>query len=453
MEPAQREPGGRLGRWAAQAIVAGSMLGIGIFIAPPLVAQHVDSSGYFLLMWLLGGLAALCGALCVAELGAMMPRAGGEYPYLRLAYGPGIAFSTGWLQLLATFPGSLAAMAVGTSTYQLPVLFGEWFAEPVALGPLSVAGPTFWAVAIVLTLTGLNHVGVVLSGRVQIVLTMVPLVVLLVVSLFVVGDVGTVQAGHPGLQLGLWPVPAAAALAAAYLPVYFAYSGWNAAIYIGGEIEDPGRNLPRAVIGGTLVVLVLYMVLSAGFLSVFGVADLAGVGEAGTAAAGRLFGHAGVIAVTTMILLAMLGSINGSVMTGSRIAYAMAEQGHFPARAGKLHARFGTPVVALWTQATLAIGLIALQGFEQLMSYASCAMLISGSLTVYCVVRLRKLMPDRPRPYRVAFYPWVPYAYIGSSLVVLAVLVAHRDVSVFMAAGWFGLALLLHHLVARKRLR
>lgn len=453
MEPAPREPSGRLGRWAAQSIVTGSMLGIGIFIAPPVVAQHIHSSGYFLLMWLLGGLAALCGALCVAELGAMMPRAGGEYPYLRLAYGPGVAFSTGWLQMLATFPGSLAAMAVGTATYQLPMLFGEWLAEPVALGPLTVAGPTFWAVAIVLTLTALNHVGVVLSGRVQIVLTLVPLVVLLVVSLFVVGEVGTVEVGQSGLELGLWPIPAPAALAAAYLPVYFAYSGWNAAIYIGGEIDNPGRNLPRAVIGGTLAVLVLYMVLSAGFLSVFGVADLAGVGEAGTAAAGRLFGDAGVVVVTTMILLAMLGSINGSVMTGSRIAYAMAEQGHFPASAGRLHARFGTPVVALWTQAGLAIGLIMFQGFEQLMSYASCAMLISGSLTVYSVVRLRRRMPDRPRPYKVAFYPWVPYAYIASSLFVLGVLVAHSDVSVFMAAGWFALALLLHHLVARRRLR
>ena len=140
-------------------------------------------------------------------------------------------------------------------------------------------------------------------------------------------------------------------------------------------------------------------------------------------------------------------------MTGSRIGYAMAEQGHFPPQGARLHARFGTPVVSLWMQAGLAVGLIALQGFEQLMSYASCAMLISGSLTVYSVVRLRKRMPDRPRPYKVAFYPWVPYAYIGSSLFVLAVLVAHWDISVFMAAGWFGLALLLHRLVAGKRLR
>ncbi len=459
---AERE-GNKLGRWAAQSIVAGSMLGIGIFIAPPVVAQHVQSSGYFLLMWLVGGLAALCGALSVAELGAMMPRAGGEYPYLRLAYGPGIAFATGWLQLLATFPGSLAAMAVGTATYQMPVLFGPSFALPVNLGVMTVEGPTFWAIVIVVVLTALNHIGVVLSGRVQLVLTVVPLAVLLLVSLFVVGDIGTVQVGG-GLDLGLWPLPAAAALAAAYMPVYFAYSGWNAAIYIGGEVQDPGRNLPNAVIGGTLAVLVLYMVLSAGFLSVFGVADLANVGEAGTAAAGRLFGQAGIYVVTTMILLAMLGSINGTVMTGSRIAYAMAQQGHFPAAGGRLHRQFRTPVIALWTQSALAVGLITMQGFEGLMRYASSAMLISGSLTVYSVLRLRRSMPELPRPYRVAFYPWVPLAYVVSSLIVLGVLAEHGvrsawtdgfegELSVFMAAGWFALAWLLHHLVVAPRLR
>jgi APA family basic amino acid/polyamine antiporter len=442
-----------LGRWAAQALVAGSMLGIGIFIAPPAVAGHIQSPLWFLLLWLAGGLAALCGALCVAELGAMMPRAGGEYPYLRAAYGPGIAFATGWLQLLATFPGSLATMAVGTATFQLPTLLGPGFAEPVGLGPLTVAGPTFWAVVIVVALTALNHLGIVLSGRVQLVLTMVPLVVLGAVSLFVVGDIGTVQVSAEAVRLGLSPTPSAENVARAYLPIYFAFSGWNAAIYIGGEIAEPGKNLPRAVIGGTLTVLVLYFVLCAGFLSVFDVSALAGVGEAGTAAAGALFGQAGVVAVTLMILLAMLGSLNGSIMTGSRIAYAMAQQGHCAPAAGRLHARFGTPVVALWLQAGLATALIFSHGFEQLMDYASAAMLISGSLAVASVVALRRKLADKPRPYRVGLYPWPPAIYVGSSVFVLGSLVALGDWSVLMAAGWFALALALHHLVVAPRLR
>ena len=442
-----------LGRWAAQALVAGSMLGIGIFIAPPVVASHVTSPLWFLLLWLAGGLAALCGALCVAELGAMMPRAGGEYPYLRAAYGPGIAFATGWLQLLATFPGSLAAMAVGTATFQLPALLGPGFAAPVELGPVTLAGPTVWAIVIVALLTALNHVGIVVSGRVQLVLTTVPLATLLLVSLFVVGDVGTVSVSGESLRLGLSPAPSARDLAQAYLPIYFAYSGWNAAIYIGGEIADPGTNLPRAVVGGTLTVLVLYVVLCAGFLAVFDVGALAGVGEVGTAAAGALFGQAGVVVVTLMILLAMLGSLNGSIMTGSRIAYAMAEQGHCPPAAGRLHVRFGTPVVALWLQAGLATLLIFTRGFEQLMEYASAAMLISGSLAVATIAVLRRKQPAMPRPYRLGFYPWAPVIYVGSSLFVLVSLASAGDVSVLLAAGWFALALGFHALVVAPRLR
>lgn len=442
-----------LGRWAAQALVAGSMLGIGIFIAPPVVAAHVQSPLWFLMLWVGGGLAALCGALCVAELGAMMPRAGGEYPYLRAAYGPGIAFATGWLQLLATFPGSLAAMAVGTATFQMPVLLGPSFAAPIDLGVTTVAGPTFWAIVIVVALTGLNHLGIVLSGRVQLVLTAIPLAVLLAVSLFVVGDIGAVELSRESVEAGLTPTPTARNIAQAYLPIYFAYSGWNAAIYIGGEIAEPGKNLPRAVVGGTLTVVILYVVLCAGFLSVFDVRELAGVGEAGTAAAGALFGHAGVIAVTLLILLAMLGSINGGVMAGSRIAYAMADQGHCFAAAGRLHPRFGTPVWALWLQAGLAVVLILSRKFEQLMDYASAAMLISGSLAVATVVTLRRKDPRHPRPYRLGFYPWAPLVYIGSSVFVLGSLAVGGDLSVWMAAGWFALALAFHALVVAPRLR
>ncbi|MBL8947028.1 MAG: amino acid permease, partial [Myxococcales bacterium] len=219
------------------SLVAGSMLGIGIFIAPPAVAAHVEGPGAFLLVWMLGGLSALCGALSVAELGAMMPRAGGDYPYLRTAYGPGLAFAAGWLQLLAVFPGSLAAMAVGTSAFQLPIILGDAYTWPATLG---LEPSTAWAAAIILGLTVVNHVGVMISGRLQIVVTIAPVLMLLVGTAGVMIHQGT-DAGALATAGTAMKVPGIAAVAAAFLPVYFAFSGWNAAIFVGGEIDKPGR--------------------------------------------------------------------------------------------------------------------------------------------------------------------------------------------------------------------
>lgn len=447
MRDPDHEEARSLGPFAALSLVAGSMLGIGIFIAPPVVAAQLDHPGTFLLMWLCGGLSALFGALAVAELGAMMPRAGGDYSYLRLAYGPGIAFGVGWLQLLAIFPGSLATMAVGTAAFQLPVILGPWFHLPAQLGlPLEIT----WAIAIIVGFTALNHVGVVLSGRFQVVLTMIPVVVLLTASLVVLAthgiDGGAWNDGH-----GTMRTPGLGAAALAFLPVYFAYSGWNAAIFVGGEIKHPARNLPRALVGGTLGVTVLYFILCAGFLAVFPMADLARVGEAGTAAASTMFGTLGKVGVTTLIVLAMLGSINGTVLTGSRIAYAMARHGHCPDTAGRLHPRFRTPVVALWMQAAWSIVLVLSQSFEQLMNYTSAAMLITGTLTVMAVIVLRRKLPDTTRPYRTWGYPVTPVLYGFSSLVVLSVLASQLDPSVFLAAIWFVGALVVHHVFMRKR--
>ena len=445
-----------LGPLAAMSLVAGTMLGIGIFIAPPDVARSIDHPVTFVLMWALGGLSALCGALSVAELGAMMPRAGGDYPYLRRAYGPGVAFAAGWLQLLAIFPGSLATMAVGTASYQLPVVLGPAYGIGDALG-MPEANAALWAVIIIVGFTALNHVGVVLSGVLQVVLTVVPLGVLLVASLYVLGG-GTDQSGlSTGLSTGA-PItlPSLSAAAAAFLGVYFAYSGWNAAIFVGGEIRDPTRNVPRSLVGGTLGVTVLYLLLCLGFVAVLGIGELATAGEAGSAVARRLFGTVGELTITVLIVLAMLGSINGCVLTGSRIGYAMAEHGDFTQTAAVLHRRYGTPVVALWVQAAIAVALVATHGFEHLIKYTSAAMLITGTLTVLAVMILRRTMPDAPRPYRTWGYPVTPLLYAVSSVFVLGVFAvrifedgADRDWSVLLAVAWFGGALLWHR--ARRR--
>jgi basic amino acid/polyamine antiporter, APA family len=436
----------------ALALVAGSMLGIGIFIMPPQVAQHVGGPWAFLGMWLAGGLAAMFGALCLAELGAMMPRSGGDYEFLHVGWGPGIAFAAGWLQLLVIFPGSLASVAVATADFQLPVLLGDWAAGHVWIHvwklEMSIPASRLLAAALILILTIINHIGVRMAGWVQVTVTVVPILVLLVVSAYVLGDAGAgdaLRAGTTATTKG--EAGGFSNLGQAYLKVYFAYSGWNAALYVAGEIKEPGRNLPRALVGGTGLVTGLYVVLCLGFLALFGFADLPSVDEAGTAAAVALFGPAAVTAMASLILLAMIGSLNGTVLIGGRIGYAMAQRGDCPREVGRLHPRHNTPHLALWLQAVIALALIASPfDLQQLINYTSSAMLITGTLTVLTLVVLRRKLPDEPRPYRATLHPLPVIGYTVSSVVALIMVIAGRDPSVLVAIGWFAGALLVWRL-------
>ena len=449
-----KAPPRKLTALPALALVAGSMLGIGIFIMPSQVAANVGGPWAFLGMWLIGGLAALFGALCLAELGAMMPRSGGDYEFLHVGWGPGIAFAAGWLQLLVIFPGSLASVATATASFQLPVLLGDWAGGSLSIAGMEVGVPGLLAAAMILALTLINHFGVRTAGWVQVTVTVVPVLVLLVVSLYVLGDAGAgdaLRANTTAVEKGDG-AGGLASLGKAYLKVYFAYSGWNAALYVAGEIEDPGRNLPRALVGGTGLVTGLYALLCLGFLAVFGFADLPNVGEAGTAAAVALFGPAAVTAMTLLILLAMIGSLNGTAMIGGRIGYAMAQRGDCPADIGHLHPRHNTPHLALWLQALIAVALIASPfNLDQLINYTSSAMLITGTLTVLTLVVLRRKMPSEPRPYKATLHPLPVLGYTISSVVVLFLVVLDRDPSVLVAVGWFAAALLVWRLRERGK--
>jgi APA family basic amino acid/polyamine antiporter len=431
----------------ALALVAGSMLGIGIFIMPGQVAADVGGPWSFLLMWLAGGLAAMFGALCLAELGAMRPRSGGDYEFLRIGWGPGIAFAVGWLQLLVIFPGSLASVAVATSNFQLPVLLGEWAGGEIAMLGMTIPTPRLLAAALIVSLTIINHYGVKIAGWVQVTVTIVPIVACLILCVYALGDGDMLRTDSVAVSkdLGL------SELGHAYLKVYFAYSGWNAAIYVAGEIDRPGRNLPLALVGGTGVITVLYLLLCAGFLAVFGFAGLPDVGEAGTATAVELFGPVAVVGMALMILLAMIGTLNGTVLIGSRISYAMAQRGDCVEMAGHLHPRHGTPHIALWLQCIITLALIA-SPFDlgELVDYTSSAMLITGTLTVLSVMVLRRKQPEVPRPYRTTAYPLPAIGYALSSAIVLVLVVIDRDPSVLVAVGWFAGALLLWHLVIKQ---
>jgi basic amino acid/polyamine antiporter, APA family len=288
---------------------------------------------------------------------------------------------------------------------------------------------------------------------VQVTVTIVPILVLLIVSAYVLGDAGSGESLRANTTAATTTRGdgSLSSLGRAYLKVYFAYSGWNAALYVAGEIKDPGRNLPRALVGGTGLVTGLYVLLCLGFLALFGFSELPSVGEAGTAAAVELFGPAAVTGMALLILLAMIGSLNGTTLIGGRIGYAMAQRGDCPREFGRLHPRHNTPHLALWLQALIALVLVASPfNLDQLIDYTSSAMLITGTLTVLTLVVLRRKLPDQPRPYRASLHPLPVLGYVISSVIVLILVIIDRDPSVLVAVGWFAAALLVWQLRRRS---
>ena len=439
-----------LGAWQAGSLVAGAMLGVGIFVAPAEVAVHARTPGAFMLVWAAGGLAALCGAVCVGELGAMLPRSGGHYVYIREAYGPAAAFAAGWLQLIAIFPGSVAALAAAVASLQLPVLLGSSLDAPVSVLGLQLPATFVVGGLVILAFTILNHFGIVPSARIEMILVGVPICFLALSTILVLSGLARGPSAAATVSVASRDVDRSG-LAAAYLPVYFAYSGWDAALYVAGEVEAPAVTLPRSLVGGTIVVTALYLLLCAGFLAVIPLDRLANVGEAGSAVAQHVFGRAGVLAMTLLVVSATLASLNGTVLTGSRIGQAMARNKDFFSFAAHVDSRTGTPTRGLWLQSAIALVLLATQRFDQLLAYTTSAMLITGTLSVAAVAVLRRTRPELGRPYRASLYPLTPAVYACGNIVVLSLLARRRDPSVLLALGWFVAALAIYRLFMAPR--
>jgi basic amino acid/polyamine antiporter, APA family len=408
------------GTTASVVVVAGSMLGAGIFLAPPIVARAVDSPIAFMLVWALGGISALGGAVACSELATMFPRSGGDYVFQREAFGASMAFASGWVLLAAIFGGSIAAIASGLATYQLPVITG--------LDPARTIFPLPWghgltiaqavAIGLILIVTLVNWQGAHMSGRFQTVTT------LIAVALVLAGAVYGLVSGHvSALAPATTRTPlSSAALVAAYLPVYFAYSGWNGVIYVSGEVVEPSRNLPRGLLGGTLVITALYMVVCMGFLCVLGIDGLRNVTEASSAAARALAGPAGEMAVAMAVSIALVASLNASILGSSRVAYAMAREKAFWRGAAELDRKRGVPSRSLWLQAAWAAVLVLSERFEQILDMVSVAMVLLGSLTVGALFVLRRREPHAARPHRALGYPVLPALYLVSNAVIIVVI-------------------------------
>jgi len=439
-----------IGGLGSLSIVAGSMLGIGIFITPPLVAKHVDTEWMFYMVWLIGGLVAISGAVACAELGAMFPKAGGGYVYQREAFGESLAFASGWVLFGAVFTGSIAGIAVPFCQYQLPVLL-EPIVGPVDLSATIGATSFQWSqligVGIILAITGLNVLGTKLSTWAQTVLTIVPIFILAGLSVYVV------SVGSPAVPPVAAPVEPTSSglgwgvLVLAYLPVYFAYSGWDAVIYVAGEVKKPSRNLPLGLILGALCTTALYMLMCYAYLDVLGLDGLKEAGEAGTATAAKFAADFPIakLLVTGLIALALMGALNGTVLGGARVAYAMAKDGMLHGRIAKVDEQRQVPRAALWLQAGIASLFVLTGTFEQIIEFVSMAMILTGLFTVGSLFVLRYRQPNTHRPYRALGYPIIPGLYILSSVGVLVMMV----VSCFRsteAGAWYpilGLAIMI----------
>jgi len=410
----------QLGLLDATMINVGTMIASAIFIVPATVALHAGGSGLMILAWVVGGAVSLCGAMSVAELSAALPEEGGQYAYLREAYGPLWGFLYGWATCAVINTASIAAIAVGFATYL-------GFFTP--LGPWGIR---LVAVTSIALLTGINCLGVRLGATTQNVLTFIKigaLAALIVAGLLLPG-------GAPGNFAPVWPDRPPGSLAGpfglAMIAVLWAYDGWIESTYVGGEITKPGRNLPLSIVGSTVIVAVLYVLANVAYLYVLSPAAMQGSALVAADAARVTLGAAGATLVTLAILVSTLGANNGIVLTAARIPYAMAREGLFFGWAARVHPRLGTPLPALVAQGIIAVALTFSGTYEELTTYVVFASFLFYALSAAAVFRLRRTRPELARPYRTWGYPVTPVVFIGFALwlVVNTIVEAPRDAAI-----------------------
>lgn len=393
-----------LGVPAATALVVGNMLGVGVLLTPRLVAGALPELGPFLGLWLLGGLVAAAGAAVYAELGSRYPEAGGDVVFQEAGLGRSVALASGVLMFFAAFCASIAAIAVAMGTWQVPTLLGQpapdqsWVARAVGIGIIGL-------------LTAANLRGLRLGAAVQLVTTGLPLVGLVGLALVALAS----GVGEPLAVAAGAPTPSASAFVEAASGVYFAYAGWPAVVYLAGEVREPARVLPRAMLGGTVLVTALYLLLNLAFFEVLGPGGLRETFEAGSALVTAVLGEGAGWLMAALVLMALLASVNATILGGARVALALARRGGLPAAFARTDAR-GLPRRALLLQAVVA-SLVVLSGtFDQILAASVLAMMAIGSLTVISLVLIRRRGAEPQPAYRATAWPLSPLVYLVPSL-------------------------------------
>ncbi len=387
-----------LGVTDASLLVVGSIVGGGIFLVSPAVARNMHAPAVFLATWLLGGAVALAGALSNGELGGLFPRSGGEYVYLREAYGPAVGFLSGWSSFWIVFPGSIAALAAGFGATLAAMLELTGAFAQLAIGIAAIAA-----------LTLVNSLGLRTGKWTQNVLSAAKLLAFFgLLALGCLMPHGNVGGLTPFLVAGDRP----SGIAQGLVPVLFAYSGWNAATYVAGEMRDPTHGLGRALVLGTALCVALYVAVNTVYLRAMPMDDLARANEPARATAMLLGGRAAAAVLSPLVALCVLSSMQASVLVGPRIYRAMANDGLFFAPLGRLNARTGAPLPALLAQSAVAVVQLVSGSFDQLLTFTTFAIVAFSMLTVAAVFVLRVRQPAAPRPFCVPAHPWIPVFFI-----------------------------------------
>jgi APA family basic amino acid/polyamine antiporter len=410
-----------LGSWAAASIVVGTVIGSGIFLVPKTMIQRVGSLEAVYAVWVVGGLLSLAGALSYAELAAALPEAGGEYAFLREAYGPLWGFLYSWTQMWVAKSGSIATLATGFFLYLtnfFEPLKGVIYTIPLPIGPnggpLEIQYGQLFAIVLILVLGWLNYYGVKVGGNVQVVVTAIK--VALIVAIIFVGLVF----GHAH---GPDPVAAApltfSGFIAALVAALWAYDGWNNVSMVSSEIKEPQRNLPRALIGGTLAVIGIYIVANAAYFHVLKPSEVAGGTRVAAEMMDKIVGGWGASAVSIAAMISIFAALNGSILSGARVPYAAARDGYFFQAIARVHPRYHTPGVSIIVLNLWAALLVLSGKYDDLFNLVIFASWILYGMTAAAVPVLRWRRPDLVRPYRTVGYPLVPVLFIVGAIVLL----------------------------------
>jgi APA family basic amino acid/polyamine antiporter len=407
-----------LGASQATAIVVGTIIGSGIFLVPREMMQDTGSSSLVYLAWIVGGLLSLFGAMTYAELGAMLPYAGGEYVFIRGAYGDTPAFLYMWTWFAVAKPASIAAVTFGLARTLGYFQAFHWLGTQVFTGPFPLAWSQLFAIAVTWLITGLNCLGIKKAGDFQLVFTILKVVLILIVVGFCFasasGSFANFTTTLPHAVGGF------TGFMAALIATLWAYDGWSDLTMVAGEVRNPGRSLPIALIGGLFLVGALFMATNAAIQYILPAAQIAASDRPAVAALSLVAGPAGAGFVAGAMALSIFVALNGTVMSGARIPFAAARDRLFFRRFAHIHPRFQSPSTSLAVQALLStVLLLFLNTFQKFFELAVFAEWLFYMLTATTIFEYRRRRPNANRPYKVWGYPLLPAVFVISAAVVL----------------------------------